>query len=187
MQLNPHFLFNTLNLISSTLYENVEAADKMIANLSDLLRVTLKESGPEEQTLKKELHILELYLNIMKARFEDKLKVNFNIQSNTEKALVPSFILQPLLENSIYHNRAEKNLEIDIDSQKDNGNLEIKIQDNGKGLDQQKIKNTSSEGIGLSNTDQRLKTLYGANQHFSLQNGAKSGVIIKMKIPWHTK
>ena len=83
MQLNPHFLFNTLNMISSTMYEDLNAADKMIAALSDLLRITLKRNEKGKNTLKRELEILDLYLSIMRERFKDKLEVTFQIEENT--------------------------------------------------------------------------------------------------------
>jgi two-component system LytT family sensor kinase len=88
-------------MISSTMYEDVKSADKMIANLSDLLRITLNSKGAEEHTLKKELEIINLYVEIMKARFQDKLIVKTDIQEAMQEALVPGFILQPLVENSI--------------------------------------------------------------------------------------
>ncbi len=101
MQLNPHFLFNTLNVISSTMYDDVKTADKMMANLSDLLRQTLNGANWQEHRLKNELELVNLYVKIMKARFQDKLLVEMNIDNSTLDALVPGFILQPLVENSI--------------------------------------------------------------------------------------
>ena len=124
MQLNPHFFFNTLNLISSTMYENVKAADKMLASLSDLMRITLKKTDDEGFTLENELELLTLYLEIMRARFQDKLIVNMDIDKETLQAKVPSFIMQPLVENSIKYSMGTlKIAEIMIQSKKKNNRM----------------------------------------------------------------
>jgi two-component system LytT family sensor kinase len=184
MQLHPHFLFNTLNMISSTMYDDVKAADKMIANLSDLLRITLDSRGAEEHTLEKELEIVHLYIEIMKARFQDKLTVKTDIENATQEALVPGFILQPLVENSIKHCMKKlKTAEISIASRMENGKLKLIIQDNGPGISGE-MNQIFKNGVGLSNTVERLEQLYGNNHHFQLQNRGEGGLQVVMELPF---
>jgi sensor histidine kinase YesM len=184
MQLNPHFLFNTLNLISATMYEDVKAADNMIANLSDLLRLTLKNKNDKEYTLKKELDLLRIYLDIMKERFKDKLVVRTDINNETLNAVVPGFILQPLVENSIVYNMESlKKTRIEIISRKEKNRLKLMVIDNGPGISgemNQIVKN----GVGLSNTIERLEKLYENNYHFHIQNITDGGLQVVIDIPF---
>ncbi|MFO7888756.1 MAG: histidine kinase, partial [bacterium] len=186
MQLHPHFLFNTLNMISSTMYEDPKAADRMIANLSDLLRITLDSKGGEEHTLEKELEILDIYLKIMKARYKNKLTIDTHIAENTLKALVPGFILQPLVENSIKFSMENlQSTEIDIISRKEDSTLKLIIRDNGPGIlgnPDIVIKN----GVGLSNTAERLEKLYGDDHRFNLQNLDERGLQVEIQIPFQS-
>lgn len=184
MQLHPHFLFNTLNMISSTMYDDVKSADKMIANLSDLLRITLDSKGAERHRLEKELDILNLYIEIMKARFKDKLIFKIEIDEPTNDALVPGFILQPLVENSIkYSMRNLKKAEIHIISRKENDKLKLIVEDNGPGISEE-IRTIFKNGLGLSNTVERLEQLFGNNYQFHLQNRSEGGVRVVMEIPF---
>jgi LytS/YehU family sensor histidine kinase len=184
MQLNPHFLFNTLNMISSTMYDDPKAADKMIANLSDLLRKTLDSGNWQEHPLKNEIELLDLYIDIMKVRFRDKLFVKMNIESATLEALVPGFILQPLVENSIrYSMETLKSAEIEITSRKENGMVKLVIKDNGPGISED-TGQMMNHGVGLANTVERLERLYGANHRFDLQNLPASGLQVVMDIPF---
>ena len=184
MQLHPHFLFNTLNMISSTMYDDVKSADKMIANLSDLLRITLDSKGAEEHRLEKELEILSLYIEIMKARFQNKLVFITEIQELTTEALVPGFILQPLVENSIkYGMKTLKRAEISIVSRKENETLKLIIEDNGPGISDE-MESLFKSGVGLSNTVERLEQLYENNYQFHLQNRDEGGVQVMMEIPF---
>ena len=184
MQLHPHFLFNTLNMISSTMYEDAKAADSMIASLSHLLRITLDRKGSEKHTLENELEIVGLYIEIMRARYKDKLIVHTHMAKNTLDALVPGFILQPLVENSIKFSMENlKSAEVHISSLKDNNTLKLIIQDNGPGISgdpDMMIKN----GIGLSNTAERLEKLYGANHCFHLQDLDEGGLRVTIQIPF---
>jgi len=187
MQLQPHFLFNTLNMISSTMYDDVKSADKMIANLSDLLRITLNSKGAEEHRLEKELEIMNLYFEIMKARFQDKLVFKIEIEESTTEALVPGFILQPLVENSIkYSMKTLKIAEIRIVSLKESERLKLMVEDNGPGISEE-MENLFKNGVGLSNTVERLEQLYGKNYQFHLQNRSEGGVSVIMEIPFKTK
>jgi len=184
MQLHPHFLFNTLNMISSTMYDDVKSADKMIANLSDLLRITLSSKGAEEHTLEKELELINLYVEIMKARFQDKLIVETNIQDDTQEALVPGFILQPLVENSIkYSMKTLKTAEIRILSRKEDEKLKLIIEDNGPGISGE-IDQIFRNGVGLSNTVERLEKLYGDDRQLQFNNRIDGGLQVVIEIPF---
>jgi len=184
MQLNPHFLFNTLNMISSTMYDDAKAADKMIASLSDLLRKTLNSTNWQEHSLKNELELLNLYIEIMKVRFRDKLFVKTNIENETLNALVPGFILQPLVENSIrYSMETLKNTEIEIATHKENGMMKLIIKDNGLGIPEDSGQ-MMNHGVGLSNTVERLEKLYGSHHTYQLQNLSSGGFQVVMEIPF---
>jgi len=184
MQLHPHFLFNTLNMISSTMYENVKAADKMIASLSDLLRLTLNSKGSEEYTLEKELDVLELYIEIMKARFGEKLAIEMDIGKETRAAKVPGFILQPLVENSIkYGMEGLETTEIRIITRKEGERLILTVRDNGPGIEGSP-EEVMSGGVGLSNTVERLEKLYGNNHKFIMENVSDKGFKVEIKIPF---
>lgn len=187
LQLQPHFLFNALNTISAILYENVELADQMITRLSDLLRRTLRDSPSQEVTLSEELEFLDLYLEIMRARFEERLIVNLEVESATQAALVPQLILQPLVENSIKHamNPQTGAVAVIISVKHKSGWLIMEVGDNGPGL----VRDQASvlrDGIGLSNTAARLHQLYGARHKFTLGNAAGGGLLVKIEMPFHT-
>ena len=187
MQLNPHFLFNTLNVISSTMYEDVNAADKMIADLSDLLRITLNKSGDKEHPLKKEIEMLNLYADIMKVRFKDKLNLEIDADQMLLNCLVPVFILQPLVENSIRHStESVENVSIKVNIYKRGENLFLVIQDSGPGLNEG-YKPGNGNGIGLSNTASRLENLYGDKQQLTMGNIEGGGFEVKITIPFRTE
>src|SRR5688572_3345666 len=135
-QLQPHFLFNTLNTISALMHRDVDAADAMIARLSDLLRISLETIGVQEVGLKQELDFLAKYLEIEQTRFRDRLTVVFDIQPDTLDALVPNLILQPLVENSIKHGIGPRPSpgKIEIRSQRLGSMLELVVKDDGVGL-----------------------------------------------------
>lgn len=184
MQLNPHFLFNTLNVISSTMYEDVNAADKMIADLSDLLRITFNKSGDKEHLLRKEVEMLNLYADIMKVRFKDKLNLEIDVDQTLLNCFVPIFILQPLLENSIRHSTERvENVSIKISAHKKGNNLMLVVQDSGPGIANE-LKNTNGNGIGLSNTTSRLENLYGDKQQLTMGNIESGGFEVKIVIPY---
>ncbi len=183
MQLNPHFLFNTLNMISATMYEDVEAADKMLANLSDMLRLSLNRENRDEHALAKELELLHYYLDIMKARFADKLSIKLDIAAETKDALVPAFILQPLVENSIRHSLETLHVvEIEIISRRINDDMILSVKDNGPGIVED-VEEILKNGIGLSNTAERLEKLYGNAHRFHWENIAGGGLQIVATFP----
>jgi len=185
-QLHPHFLFNTLNAVSSAMYEDVDAADRMLANLSDLLRITLTSDGRTEHTLEDELKIMGLYVEIMQARFGDSLSIRQEIAADTLHARVPSFILQPLVENAINHSgKDDHRVEIIIRTERESGRLIIRVLDNGPGIPGDPG-DALKGGIGLSNTAERLEKLYGGDQDFYLSNRDEGGLMVAIEIPWRS-
>lgn len=187
MQLNPHFLFNTLNVISSTMYDNVKAADTMIADLSDLLRQTLNSMNWEEHALRSEIVLLDLYLKIMTERFQEKLEFTLNVTDEVLDALVPGFILQPFVENSIRYSMNDKAQSIiSVSAIKENTRLQISITDNGPGV-QDNFDPLASNGIGISNAMERLKTLYGNDQTLLMRNNDDGGLSVILSIPYHIR
>lgn len=186
-QIHPHFLFNALNTISTVIYEDVRAADTMIARLSDFLRHSLNASRAQEVTLGEELNFLNLYLDIMRPRFEDRLRVEFEIGQGINDALVPKLILQPLVENSIKH-AADPNsgqVNIAIKAARENGSLRVDIKDDGPGLSG-KFREAQGNGVGLANTVERLEKLYGGNHEFTMQNAVDGGLLVSVTVPFHT-
>ena len=185
-QLHPHFLFNTLNAISALMHRDVEAADQMLARLSDLLRIALDQRGAQEVALKDELEFLQKYLEIEQARFGDRLLVRYEIEAETLDAQVPNLILQPLVENSVRHAvavRIEQGL-IEICARRVGTNLELSVHDNGPGLPKRPGTTTGKKGVGLANTRSRLEHLYGASQQLSLEEPPGGGLIVTVMLPF---
>lgn len=183
MQINPHFLFNTLHSISALTHKNADEADSMICLLSDLLRLSLDNTGRHFVPLKTELEFIEIYLNIQKIRHKERLSVNINADRNTHSIEVPNLILQPIVENSIKH-VLEKNSGIctlDISSNVEHENLLIKVKDNGGGISPEI--DPFSSGVGLSNTKSRLDHLYGKEYEISCSYGNSEGFEITLKLP----
>lgn len=184
MQLNPHFLFNTLNMISSYIYQDARTADRMIASLSDLLRLTLSHADRQEVTLDTELEFLDSYLAIMKARFQERLLVRLEVEQGTRSYLVPSLLLQPLAENFIKHCMADfaKPGSISITSARQGDFLKLEVQDNGPGIAAD-AESAMNGGVGLSNTRQRLEQLYGRDHRFEIANVPAGGLRITIEVP----
>jgi two-component sensor histidine kinase len=186
MQLQPHFLFNTLNTIYNLAPQNSRKAQMMIARLSELLRLSLEHVSTETVPLQRELEFLNSYLEVEKTRFEERLKIVFDIDPETLDAEVPNMILQPLVENSIRHGISKKAAggTISITCRKTGGKLVLLVTDDGKGLSP----GLSSvvRGIGLSNTRARLAQLYGQDFHFDL-SPATEGTRATIEIPFQTK
>jgi signal transduction histidine kinase len=188
MQLNPHFLFNTLHAISALIQDNPRAADRMIARLSELLRHTLDQADAQEVPLRHELAFLEGYLEIERTRFQDRLSVQMAVEPEVEQVLVPPLILQPLVENAIRHGiePREDPGRVEIRIQRRDGMLELKVTDNGPGLPENEAP-ASREGIGLSNTRSRLSHLYGANHRLELVSVPGGGLEVRLLIPCRTE
>jgi two-component system LytT family sensor kinase len=186
LQLNPHFLFNTLNTISSVMYEDVRIADRMIARLSDLLRSTLDQGDAQEVTLEREIEFLRLYVETMKARFEERLEVDVETSAETRGAMVPPLVLQPLVENSIKHGAdgQTSKVRILVRAARENGSLRLEVRDHGPGISGTKSAALKS-GIGLSNTAERLERLYGGTHRLDLRNADDGGLVVTLQVPFH--
>jgi LytS/YehU family sensor histidine kinase len=187
MQLNPHFLFNTLNMISSHVYDEPRTAEAMIAHLSDFLRATLRLSRSQEVALEQELEFLEAYLAIMKARFEERLVVELDVADEARGALVPHLILQPLVENAITHCMEDHNGQgkIRLATGREGGRLRLVLEDNGPGLSGE-AGDALGRGVGLSNTAERLRHLYGPDHRLDLANRREGGLRLVIEIPYRT-
>lgn len=191
MQLQPHFLFNTLNSISALTHKNPKDANTMIARLSELLRVLLSKEPLQEITLEEELNFLQTYLGIEQVRFQDRLTLDFNIEPETLNSYIPSLILQPLVENAIRHGISKRRGKgvIKINSKRVKENLMLQVLDNGLGLPVNSRGGfTFDDGIGLKNTRNRLQKLYGNQHFFGIWTGEKDkgGVEITIIIPFRT-
>jgi two-component system, LytTR family, sensor kinase len=186
MQLHPHFLFNTLNAISALIHQDVELADRMIARLGDLLRTTLDNANKQEVPLHQELDFIQPYLEIEKARLGTRLTVQLDIDPTAMDAEVPNMILQPLVENAIRHGIAPRSEpgRIEISARRDDGFLQLQVRDDGPGLPPTQ-RELLKEGVGLANTRARLEQLYGPDQRLDLENGAGTGLTVRVSIPFH--
>jgi sensor histidine kinase YesM len=185
MQLHPHFLFNTLHAVSALIHENPEAADRVVARLSELLRLSLDQTKPQEVPLSEELAFLDRYLEIEQTRFSDRLTVQTQIEPGAERALVPYLILQPLVENAIRHGieLREANGRVTISATRKNGTLELRIADNGPGFTGEG-RAPVREGIGLSNTRSRLRHLYPDQYRLELAEVPGGGLEACIDIPF---
>ena len=183
-QMQPHFLFNTLNTISALMHRDVDAADAMIARLSDLLRMSLERVGVQEVPLKEELDFLSKYLEIEQTRFRDRLTVVFDVESETLHALVPNLLLQPLVENAIKHGIGPRPTpgQIAVRARINGAMLELDVQDNGVGLSAARLTDFN-RGVGLSNTRSRLDHLYGSLHRFEFRQPAEGGLLVCIAIP----
>lgn len=189
MQMNPHFLFNTLHAVSSLVERDPAGVRRMIARLSELLRYTLEGSGSQEVTLKEELDFLRRYLEIQQIRFQGRLEVTESIDEETLDAQLPSMILQPLVENAVKHgvNMIEGSGRIELRAQHLNGMLVVSIHDNGPGIEALPSEPiSSSDGVGLRNTRERLEMLYGDGDRLSLERSPLGGLIARIRVPFHT-
>ena len=186
-QLHPHFLFNTLHAISALMHRDVEAADRTLMRLSDLLRLTLESIGRQEILLQAELDFIMKYLQIEQTRFADRLQVRFDVRPETLDTLVPNLILQPLVENAIKHGVAKKAGpgHIEISSRREGDKLRMEVRDDGVGLSEDAL-TALQKGIGVSTTRARLQHLFGADYRFEFHRQA-SGLTVVVAIPWRTE
>jgi signal transduction histidine kinase len=188
MQLQPHFLFNTLHSISALVHKDPDCADRMIARLGDFLRLTLENSGAQEVSLQKELEFLKCYLEIERVRFRDRLTTRMDIDPHSLDTPVPNLILQPIVENALRHGIAPRSSpgRIEISTKRDNGSLRIQVKDNGPGLPAiSKPNGRFREGVGLANTRARLAQLYGGSHRLELANAPEGGLVVTLEIPTH--
>jgi LytS/YehU family sensor histidine kinase len=187
VQLHPHFLFNTLNSISELMHQDVRVAERMITRLSDLLRMTLENIGTQEITLREEVEFVKGYLEIEQTRFQDRLKVTFDIAPETLDANVPNLLLQPIVENAIRHGIAKSSKPglIDIKSVKQGDRVVLTVRDNGPGIKNNGYSPATNFGIGLSTTRTRLHFLYGKDHSLALNNMVDGGLEVRIDVPCH--
>jgi two-component system LytT family sensor kinase len=185
MQLNPHFLFNSLNAIAVLVREqNTADASRMLALLGDILRQVLASDQPHEVPLAEELRFVEQYLAIEQVRFSDRLRVHWSVEERARAAMVPGFVMQPIVENAVKHgvaSRAEAG-RIDIAARVIGSHLELVVQDGGVGLS-----TAQPEGVGLSNTRERLGTLYGDAASLALESVPTGGTRVVLTIPFRVE
>jgi len=188
-QLNPHFLFNTLNAISTLILDGAnDTANKAVSRLSDFLRYTLDNDPMSRVTLGSELAALDLYLEIEKVRFGDRLVIEKTIEAKAQAALVPSLILQPLIENAIKYaiTPSEEGGTLKISARVQRDTLVLQLSDTGPGFGNSNRTHKSS-GVGLKNTRERLQQLYGDRQAFALAPNEPTGVTVTINIPYEVR
>ncbi|MEO5799358.1 MAG: histidine kinase, partial [Gemmatimonadales bacterium] len=190
-QLHPHFLFNTLNTIAALVHRDPDGAERVTSRLGDLLRETLQEDGETEVPLRRELTFLERYAEIQQTRFADRLSVVIEVPAEALDALVPSLILQPLVENAIRHGiepRAAKGT-VRVSARRNGHRLELEVHDDGVGIaaDGGNGHGTSGCGVGLRNTRMRLQELYGETNHaFTIGPALGGGTVASVSLPWNS-
>jgi len=180
-QLNPHFLFNTLNAATTLLHRDPDGADAMLTRLGELLRLTLRADPDHETTLSEEVALLDRYLDIMRIRFSDRVTIESNVHPDVSNALVPSFILQPIVENAFEHGvaRLQRPGLIEIDAKPDGAALVLAVRDNGPGPSV-----TDGEGgVGLANTRRRLAELYGDQASLQMRAAPGTGTTVEVRLP----
>ena len=183
-QVDPHFLFNTLNAVSALVERDPKGVRRMIARLSELLRHSLEGAGDAEVTLRQEMEFVERYLEIMRIRFQGTLEVETAVEGEVMDALVPNLILQPLVENAVKHGvgRMKHGGRIRIAAWRSDGRVVLCVTDNGPGLGDA----APREGVGVRNTRQRLEQLYGHAQALALRAADGGGVEAQVTLPYHT-
>lgn len=190
IQINPHFLFNTLNSIAALVYVNPRAADEMLGDLSELLRRSLDTMEEQEIPLAQELEFIGAYLGIEQKRFGDRLQLEQSVPGDLMKALVPALILQPLVENAIRHGIEPQRDPgvISIEAKQEGQQLHLIVRDSGRGLpgaDVNGSERRGGRGIGLTNTQARLQGLYGRHQSFSVGKAEPQGCRVDIHLPFH--
>ncbi|MFT5451615.1 MAG: two-component system LytT family sensor kinase [Enterobacterales bacterium] len=189
-QLNPHFLFNTLNAISTLILEtDTRRANIMVSRLSNFLRYSLDNDPMQKIALQKEIDALRLYLDIEKVRFEERLELVFDIEMDATVGLIPSLLLQPLVENSIKYAVAisETGGRITVTAKKNQDILRIEVSDDGPGVNLVDGEIAASRGVGVSNTSSRLEELYGDKHSFTLINLEPKGLKVVICIPFESE
>ncbi len=184
MQLQPHFLFNTLHAISALMDDDVPAARRMIARLSELLRLTLDADGEAEVPLEREIEVLEAYLDIERVRLGDRLRVEYAVDEAARQARVPALLLQPLVENAVRHAVAPSldPCRVRVAGRVDGDVLRLSVADDGPGM-KAVAEAGESNGIGLANTRARLEQRYGPAARMDLSNGAGRGFEVRIALP----
>ena len=181
-QLQPHFLFNTIQGISTLIHRDPRAADTMLARLSGLLRSMLRADGGHEIPLDDELRLLDLYLGIVRERFGERMDARIEVEPATRRCLVPRFLLQPLVENALEHGVARRAgpCRIDVRARRVDDQLEITVYNDAY----DGSPSSTSNGVGLSNTRARLRQLYDDNQTLESGPDGAGGYVVTMRLPW---
>lgn len=182
-QLQPHFLFNALNTVSVLMHEDVDAADRILLQLSALLRRSLDSTEVHEVTLGEEIGFLERYLEIEQARIGERFSYRIGVADEVLHARVPNLILHPLVENALRHGLATRAApgHVEITAEREGDMLHLRVLDDGRGLPA-----ASTERVGLANTRARLRLLYADRQRFEVRNSDRGGVVAEIELPWHT-
>jgi len=182
-QLNPHFLFNTLNMISSVMYEDTGRADHMLAALSRMLRMALTENAASRVTVQRELEFIRCAVELIEARFKDHVEIRVDREAGTANLLVPNMMLYTLLENAVKHHDREREavMRICVAVKLRDQMLVLEVTDNGPGVAD--VENALTKGVGLTNTRQRLVALYGNRYRLDLRNRPEGGLVVSVAIP----
>ncbi len=188
LQLQPHFLFNTLNTIAALVSTDARAAERMVTRLSDLLRQTLHSASEQEVPLSREIEMLSPYLEIQRLRFSDRLRVEIDVEADAEAVLVPSLLLQPLIENAIRHGITPRAAggRVQVRARRDGQFLRVEVADDGIGF-RAWTGRSPREGVGLGTTRGRLRHLYGTSHHLALDAPPEGGFTVRLTIPWRTE
>ncbi|HEX9932706.1 MAG TPA: histidine kinase [Allosphingosinicella sp.] len=189
-QLNPHFLFNTLNSISTlVLLKQTDRANAMLSRLSSFLRYTLVNEPTGTVTVAQEVETLKLYLEIEKMRFEERLRAHFSIDRQVERALMPSLLLQPLVENAIKYavTPQEEGADISIEAKLNVDRVAITVSDTGPGAEDHWVRAQQSTGVGLANIRDRLQQAYGDNHRFDTHSDTRGGFRVQIEIPYQVE
>lgn len=185
MQLQPHFLFNALNSISSLVYQDPEAADRMLVRLSDLLRQSLETNGQPEVRLERELDFVARYLDLERMRYSDRLEVSTQVDATLYDAAVPAFVLQPLVENAVVHGvgRSRGRCRLAVRARRDDGGLVLEVEND---LPESGAAEgpSSGSGVGLQNTRARLEQLYGSRARLDLDVRPDRGALARVTLPY---
>jgi two-component system LytT family sensor kinase len=184
-QINPHFLFNTLNTISNLINTNPKKAERTIEKLAQIFRYTLVSSEKEFVTLRDELDFIDSYLEIEKERFEDKLNVKKSISPEMLDISIPNLIIQPLIENAIKHGANRKGeVEIEMSIFTEGNVAYIEVKDMGSGIPEEDRENIYEKGTGLKNINERLKKIYGKNYGLAFKENKLHGTIVSVQLPY---
>jgi LytS/YehU family sensor histidine kinase len=179
-QLTPHFLCNSLQAVSTLLHRDPRAADAMVIALSDLLRMALRGSAAPEMPLAREIALVERYVEVMRLRFGSDLRLTVAVPLDVRGAMVPQFLLQPLVENAILHGFVDRAGEVRVSADRRGDMLRCVVSDNGRGLGGEPL----IEGIGVAGTRGRLRALYGDRYRIELGTGEAGGVSVTVTLPY---